>query len=276
MTLAKSLLPTIVCPEIEGQKTQIDKLFRSPLEIEANRKRNVASFLVVGDVSRNEPVVLQFFSIRAGELFRQYDYTPEQIELAFKVYEAIRIWYDKAGKLTDSEKLSIRNDIENIKAKGIDFETVRSIVQNPEYKNYKKDVREEPTEDIHRVLEVFSGIELKLFGNNAKAKDLWNSFNMPRKMGETLFWKFLIPKIEEARNLIGIEYLYLFAADQTSDERLINYYQSRLHLNGDGKLAANKPSFDNTCRFFYQRMDELVKEKEKFFQNFNPDADTEV
>ena len=171
--------------------------------------------------------------------------------------------------------LSINNNStkrkKKAKDKGIDIQKAKSIIEF--YENYKKDVKHEPTKDINRVLEVFSGIELKLFGINAKAKALWNSLKMPRKMGETLFWNFIIQKNLEARSVVGIEYLYLFAADNTPNEkRLINYYQSRLHFNCDDQLATNKPSFDFQCRFLYQRIDELVRMRDEFFDNFIPDA----
>ena len=90
-------------------------------------------------------------------------------------------------------------------------------------------------------------------------------------MGETLFWQFVIPKVEEVRSLVGVEYLYLFAADNTPDEHLINYYQSRLCMNCDGELSTNKPRFDYQCRFLYQRIDELLRMRDDFFQNFTPD-----
>ena len=268
----ESLLSTIVCPEINGQKTGIGELFRDPQEIEANRRGTVASYLVIDDTSQPEPIVLLFFSIRTGELFRQNPYTPEQIELAFDMFQALNILANNKKSLSASEVQFLRKNIEKAKEKGIDVETAKSIANWCE--KYKRDVKEEPTEDIHRVLEVFPGIELKFFGNNEGAKDLWKSFKMPRKMGETLFWKFIVPKIEVAGSVVGVEYFYLFAADQnqTPDEGLINYYQSRLHFIGDGELAANKPSFDYQCRFLFQRIEELVRMKEEFFHNFTTPA----
>ena len=265
----ESLLSTISCPKINGMETGIDELFRTHQELEANRDGKVASYLVVDHHSTRQPVVLMFFSIRAGELFRQSIYTSEQIELASDMLHAFSIFERNKDALSSSEIVFLLKIIKKAKDKGIDIDNAKAIVKFHE--SYIKDTKKEPSEGVNRVLDVFSGIELKLFGINDNAKDHWDSFKLPRSMGETLFWSFLIPKIAEARSLAGIEYLYLFAADNTPDGRLINYYQSRLHLNCDEELSTNKPHFDYQCRFLYQRIDELLRRKEDFFQNFTID-----
>ncbi len=182
------MLSAISCPLINGQETNIDRLFKSDKEVEANRTNTVASYLVIDDaITTRPPILMLFFSIRTGELFRQTDYTPEQIELATDMLHALNILQKNKSSLSQNEIQFLRKIIKKANDKGIYIEQAQKIVDF--HTSYIKDTKNEPSEGINRVLEVFSGIELKLFGVNDEARARWQSFNMPqsRGMGETLF-----------------------------------------------------------------------------------------
>ena len=88
-------------------------------------------------------------------------------------------------------------------------------------------------------------------------------------MGETLFWGIIVPKLEDILNDVGAQYLYLFAADDKPDGALVNYYRVRLQFVVPPNLGANKPRFDFQCQFMCQKIAELVKFKDYFFEHFN-------
>ena len=260
------LLDSVASPQINGQDTSIVELFRNRQELEANRNKTLASYLVTDNSFKTrQPVVLLFFSIRCGELFNNETISSETIELASDMLAAIDVLMKKKDSLTPSECLAYYKTIQKAIKNGIGIDEAESIIA------FHRDMAEEPSTGINRVMDVYSGIELKLFGINEKARELWASYNMPRSMGETLFWRFVVPKIEKAIEIVGAEYLYLFAADNTPDGHLINYYRNRLHLDSNGNLSTNKPRFDYCCRFLYQNINELQRQAVYFFENFTPE-----
>ena len=79
--------------------------------------------------------------------------------------------------------------------------------------NYQNDVSYELSKEVNRVASIFSAIELNLLGVNEDAREYWKSLGLPQKMGETLFWSIIVPKLEGIINEVGSKYLYLFAAE---------------------------------------------------------------
>ena len=109
-------------------------------------------------------------------------------------------------------------------------------------------------------------------------------------MGETLFWRFVLPKMLEINSLVGCEYAYLFAADSSRDNTLVKYYEEVLHFECPTALGGIKPQYDFLCTFMCKRLrrlsanrkmylDPALWEKEdpkaledyrnEFFENFN-------
>ena len=246
---------------IDARPPHILECFRSDDELAANENNILASYLIVDE----NGLIYLFFSLRCGELFKQ-KFPESQIRIAIEGYQAIQK-LQADNTLTAEEKLAL-----NVKAKyAIQLWKNYSIVENVAEKlarPYKDDMRNEPSPEINRVLEVHPGVELKYYGKNFKANNIWNK-KFPRKMGETLFWKFIVPQIENLSKIVGCEYLYLFAADTTADGDLVKYYQANLHFNCPETLGANKPKFDFDCIFLFQSLKELQKQRNAFFCNFN-------
>ena len=89
----------------------------------------------------------------------------------------------------------------------------------------------------------------------------------------SFFWQFLIPKIFELRKIVGCEYLFLFAADLTPDEILINYYKSNLGFTDSNEHGTAIPFYDNGCKFLYQEL-KNIEERALFYNEFNPDEES--
>lgn len=168
------------------------------------------------------------------------------------------------------------------------FEEIRDIYQTK--RTLKKEKKSEQSEKILRVDVAFPAIELVHFCVNDLVRDEWESLGLGRGLGETMFWKFVLPKMLEINRLVGCEYAYLFAADSSRDETLINYYENALHFERPTGIGGIKPTYDFLCTFMCKRLfklspfrrmyldpklydDEdrlgLVDYQKDFFDNFN-------
>ena len=255
------VVQTIKGAVIGGQETNLAKLFKSNRNTIDDVKDAVASYVVLSP----ENVVLAFYSLRCGELFKQVDL--QKMELCAKAWQGL-------NTLVANPTMSEEEQIPHMKA--IQAAIRAGITTPDEWKQfytkksyYMGDKRDWSGNNIEQVSEVLPGIELKYFGINEDAKALWESYGMPRRMGETLFWHCIVGKIEESCKLVGCQYLYLFAADNKPDGNLVGYYDTRLHFDKNSDLNANKPHFDFKCRFMCQDIETLRRNKAYFFEHFN-------
>ena len=83
------------------------------------------------------------------------------------------------------------------------------------------------------------------------------------------FWYFIVPLILSAREIVGCEYLFLFAADSTDDQTLVEYYRNILNFHDNNERAVAKPVYDFSCKFMYQEVSPLPMLQKEFFDNFN-------
>ncbi len=210
--------------------------------------------------------VLFFFSLRCGELFDRVD--DALLDFADEAYREI---YTVAHHLAPSEEEPERAKAywEKAQQKGLSLGDLEVLHQKKLL--YKSDIHIETSNEINRVLNIYPAIELSLLGVNEEEKEWWQSMGMPRKMGETLFWHFVVPKLEEILAHVGCQYLYLFAADQEPDGALVNYYRVRLFFDIPTALGANKPRFDYQCQFMCQEIPKLIDQRNLFFAHFNAD-----
>ena len=120
----------------------------------------------------------------------------------------------------------------------------------------KSDKKLEPNKKIIRTRTAIPAIELVEFCANDATRDCWAGYGFPkdRKMGETLFWWFVVPKMMEINALIGCKYVYLFAADKNVSGSLSNYYRDRLHFTNMTHLGTVKPSYDLHCFFMGRQL----------------------
>lgn len=233
--------------------------------------------------------IVMFFSLKCGVLF-----DPDYV---LPYLDAFQETLEKDDVLNRWQR-ALEGDLEERKY----FRNQRDLMGPRKYGNFlqsmriKADKKQEPNQKIIRVSEARPAIELVEFCANDATKDSWKAYGFPahRKMGETLFWHFIVPKMLEINSLIGCEFVYLFAADSTVDGSLSNYYRERLHFNSITHLGAIKPSYDFSCFFMGNRLRSLPMPRgvlsrsitpedlwgldhyqEAFFQEFNlnPDAD---
>ena len=136
-----------------------------------------------------------------------------------------------------------------------------------------QDKQREGNEQIVRVKHTYPGIELVHFCSNDLAKDKWKTYGINHPMGEVLFWEFIAPIIDNVRQYVGCQYLFLFAADASEDGSLINYYDVALKFMQPTEIGTNKPRYDFCCKFMCEEISDLRKNRQVYFDNFNPDDD---
>ncbi len=234
--------------------------------IEDDKNGHIASFVVLN--SDNLPLIL--FSLRCGELYEAIDHN--KLVLAMKAHDALR----SLSAAHDSGHLLPPD--EDKKKSEIIFQATRvmSIDEIIQYsrkgKGVFRDKKVEPCTTVSRVSFVYPSVELMYFITNEAARSYWKSIGMMQKMGETLFWAFIIKKVEDLLECAGCQYLFLFAADSDADGSLVTYYKTRLlniAHNSQLSLSVNKPSFDWNSYFLYQDISDVMKQRDRFFAHFN-------
>lgn len=132
----------------------------------------------------------------------------------------------------------------------------------------------ESEDNLKRVGKTFAGVEIVHFCANDNYRPSWEKLNIKQKMGTVVFWHFLIPKICELRKIVGCEYLFLFAADLTPDELLVNYYKSNLGFKDSNEYGTAIPLYDYACKFMHQELKDIEERRNNFYLEFNPDEES--
>ena len=237
-----------------------DTLKNEAYELDENN--NVAYYLIKDE---NDDIFF-YFSLKCGSLFdmnvdyqRKIEFYEELILKLEQKYESDET--SKSNKETLCEELKKIKDIkEKMPADVNSQKTTINCTEN--------------------VGATYSGIEIVQFCINERMREKWTSLAFPQKLGVVVFWKFIVPIIIKARELVGCQYLYLFAIDQSSDENLINYYKKGFHFKDAydqeesySILKTYKPLYDSCCRFMYQEAEGIEKKQESFYEHFNPEED---
>lgn len=258
-------LQTICGPVVGGaDRSSLIDHFRSSRHVDDDKNRVLASYVI----TNNANDILLFFSIRCGELFEQIDLN--KMKLGHNAFVGIHRLQNEPG-ISSEEQAEALQAIKDAIDAGLSYDEFRFYAKK-RY-TYIGDISKEPSKEVSRVSEVYSGVELKFFGANDNSKNYWKSLGFPKRMGETLFWYFIVPKLESLREIVGCQYLYLFAADQEADGKLVTYYKTVLHIDAPLRLSANKPVFDYKSMFLYQEISKLSVYRAQFLDSFNPDKE---
>lgn len=214
--------------------------------------------------------ILFFFSLKCGLLFDHF-IRPELLDQLQKLAKGLSdISDDKT--LTPEQRRDITDVMEKIRAnKGVTKEDIHKLRQQK--LDILEELEKEFNADIARVGKTFSGIELVHFCSNSDTDDSWENFGLPQLRGTIIFWYFVVPMVMEALKYVGCQYMFLFAADKSKEEKLVRYYEDQLNFKRPDELATAKPFYDFTCKFMCHEISSLEKEREEFFANFNPSPD---
>lgn len=228
-------------------------------------------------VKNSDNEVVLFFSLKCGALFDPLDENSIE-ENAQRFQNLLEVIQGINGKGQEREfalqllerfRSGQNISIEQIKRRiKMNAQNARKLLLQ-----LNQDKQSEGNEQIIRVGHTYPGIELVHFCSNDLVKDKWKSYGINHPMGEVLFWKFITPIIDNIQQYVGCQYLFLFAADTSEDGNLINYYDVALKFKKPTEIGTNKPRYDFCCEFMCEDISELKKNRQTYFDNFNPDHD---
>ena len=210
--------------------------------------------------------ILFYFSIKSGTLYDSH-LDANVIKLINTLNAYI---HDSLSDpdLSDKQKAELNRFQEKIRShKGI---TRYDLDRLPKKKTKLfVDLEKELSKDVTHVGKTFSSLELVHFCANNECDDLWESLGLPHSIGVVVFWYFIVDILLKTRKLLGIQYLFLFAADLSENDSLIGYYRDRLDFMRDEERATVKPIYDLSCEFMYQECKDIEERRNMFFDNFN-------
>lgn len=203
-------------------------------------------------IKDKEDNVAFYFSIKCGLLSQKIE--QKYLLLADRMDEVVRA-YDERNH---GAIVRIANEI------GISPSTIvnniNALKQKAQQYNRDKEISQEL--DILRVHETYSAIELVEFCANESYRETWqrNEFQLP--IGVCVFWFYIVPMVLKIQEIVGCRYLYLFAADDTEDLDLCNYYDNDLGFCRIEEVSVLKPRYDYTCIPMYQKIEDLLETRE--------------
>ena len=274
----QEILESLVCERLSrnpANMREIDQFFNSKNDKLEERLLNEAysedeedkiAYYLVKD---KEGHILFYFSLKCGQLYDKH--------LDFDLFKLLGELYDGLLKMKSEPDISQEDSIvidkvlEEIRSrKGVLKEDLKKITKkNQSIDDFEKVFKD----DADKVGATFSGIEIVQFCSNEDNLVYWKKYGVNQKLGVVVFWQFIVPIIIKIKELIGCEYLFLFAADDSEDENLVNYYKSWLKFESSDERSAATPVYDLTCKFLYQETCSLKEKRDTFFKNFNPDED---
>lgn len=234
---------------------------------EEDEAGNIAYYLIK-DKDEN---ILFYFSIKCGIL---YDLFGEEEKLR-KINDLFHflVELEKDPSSTKEDKETIASILESIRTRKGLVKKELSKISHIKKNQIIEDLAKESEDNLKRVGKTFAGVEIVHFCANDNYRSSWEKFNIKQKMGTVVFWHFLIPKICELRKIVGCEYLFLFAADLTPDELLVNYYKSNLGFMDSNEYGTAIPLYDYACKFMHQELKDIEVRRNNFYLEFNPDEE---
>lgn len=216
--------------------------------------------------------ILFYFSLKCGMLYDYLD-AGEKLRKMNELYRFL-VKLEQDGSSTPEDRQTINSILESIRTrKGLVKDDLAKISRTKK-NQFLKELEREPVDRLKRVGKTFAGIEIVHFCANDACRNIWNDFHFQQKMGAVFFWHFVVPKICEARKIVGCQYLFLFAADLTPDELLVNYYETFLGFHSSTEHGTAIPLYDYACKFMFQEISGIESRRSQFYENFNPDEES--
>ena len=217
-------------------------------------------------VKNGEGRIVFFFSLKGGLLYDQH-IDERNLKFMKKISEFVEKSLNDPD-ITDEQVVLFVKFLEKLRShKGVTKSDLENLPQKDS--TLLDDLEMELNNNITHVGKTYSAVELVHFCANDAYRDNWSLDMMEHTLGEVVYWKFVVPKVIEARRLMGVQYFYLFAADMSPDRDLVRYYNARLKFTLDVDRSTVKPLYDLSCKFMYQETKDLERLQRLFFENFS-------
>lgn len=226
---------------------------------------NIVAYYVVKDSSNN---ILFYFSLKCGQLYDEF-IEGEGLKMLNKFYQLV-VTRQKDENISEADRKELEQIVELLRTKkGVQRKQVAKVL-NKNTNDIDFDKLFRPGQ--HNVGKTYSGVELMHFCANDQYHSDWALKDI-KPLGAVIFWQFIVPQVINIMEIVGCEYLFLFAADLTDDEYLVNYYREHLGFTDRIEHIAAMPLYDLNCKFMFQKTVDLKERRRQFFENFNLDED---
>lgn len=202
-----------------------------------------------------------FFSIKCGLLYKNYQYDNlESDKLEF------------VNLLIDAMLKNDNDTLKNYYNSGIyDFQEMNHLFEIASNRIDLKMEEKELQDNKYtlKVDECYSAIEIHHFCRNSMYK-MKEQVDVP--LGFGLFWEVIVPLVYQITNKIGCKYLYLFAADRTSNaevKKLVQYYKNELKFSDVEDMMLIKPYYDKGCLGLVQAVSDLQNNRDAVWEEFS-------
>ena len=304
----KAFLESLVCQRIskDTANKSVIKAFENPksspgitsaLKKSWNTdKQDKVAYYIIKDPADDQPLL--FFSLKCGEVHQPLD--PEKLSSSVKsALMMLRAANDRCScpqlpntpdpgrrrKLLemamDALHASAQIEVEDWAKEAVEKQLVdgelpdkawdkiwgRVLRSQGRLDSYNDELELESA-NIIRTKKTLAAVELVHFCAHEPARKKWAAMQMGKSLGRTMFWQFIEPKIREIRELVGCEYLYLFAADSSREGELVKLYQE-MGFEFRDDLYVTKPSYDFCCYFMCQEVTHLKTRRNEFFRTYN-------
>ena len=236
-----------------------------------DKKDKIAYYIVREPGEDSEPLL--FFSLKCGEIVIPFNL--EKLRTALENSEALldAAWGleapEWAMEIIEQRKVDGKLPQEKL----LEFYT-RHKRNEDKWEQYNEEIRLEG-QNIVRTKRTMAGVELVHFCVHSPAVQKWKAMGMGAQgIGRTMFWQFVEPVIQQVRDLVGCEYIYLFAADAKKNGHLVNYYMD-LGFEIREDLTVSKPAYDFCCFFMCQKVTSLRNRRNDFLRNYNKPREAE-
>ncbi len=96
-------------------------------------------------------------------------------------------------------------------------------------------------------------------------------------LGFGLFWEKIVPTLLDITEKVGCKYIYLFAADRTTEfehsdiKKLVRYYKNafKFYECDEDDLIIVKPEYDDDCYGLIQEVSKLASNREAVWHEFS-------
>lgn len=202
-----------------------------------------------------------FFSIKCGLLYKNYQYDELESDKLDFVNMLVQAMSQKDNDTLDNYYNSgMYNDQEMDQLFEIAHNRIDLKLEDKELQDNKYTLKVE---------ECYSAIEIHHFCRNSTYQ-MNGQVDVP--LGFGLFWEVIVPLVYEIINKIGCKYLYLFAADNTSDEevkKLVQYYKNELKFSDVEDMMLIKPYYDKGCLGLVQAVSDLQDNRNAVWEEFS-------
>lgn len=220
-------------------------------------------------VKDNDGHILFYFSMKCGLLYDEFLEGDRLLDM--KAFYGHILQLSKDPALQSADREAIDTLLEKARAKkGLKKLEVARVLHLP---LDSMEITKIFGENSKNVGTTFAGVEIVHFCINEAYRKIWENTGIQQKLGTVVFWQFIVPKVLDLMEIVGCEYLFLFAADLSEDADLVNYYIDNLQFVDASEHNAATPMYDFACRFLCQETCTLEERRKAFFEQFNHDAE---